>query len=176
MRHMELFMGRIGVIEDVRELANNNCVVNFSIAETPRIKEGDQWVDGPTIWTNVSIFGDEARNLHRSVKPGTFVMVYGERKAREYTPKDSNEKKIIQSVVAHQVGVGITKFNYVEGVGNINYAKEGYPGGTSAQGSSPAKPQPKQEVKDNPFDDDPFDDDPFDDNPFGDDDDNPFGL
>lgn len=174
MRHMELFMGRIGVIEDIRELSNNNCVVNFSVAETPRVKEGDNWVDGPTIWTNVSIFGDEARNLHRSVKPGTFVMVYGERRAREYIPKDSTEKRLIQSVIAQQVAVGITKFNYVEGIGNVNYAKDGY---TASAGSSQSKPAPSQSkpaaasnTEENPFEEDPFADDPFSDS------DDPFSL
>lgn len=125
MRHTELFMGRVGTLQEVRELGNGNCVLNFSIAETPRIKKGDDWVDGTTIWTNVTIFGDEARNLHRSVKPGTHVMVFGTRQASEYTTKDTNEKRVSQSVLAQQVGIAITKFDYVETLGNVNYAKEG---------------------------------------------------
>lgn len=179
MKHYEVFTGRIGYIEDIKELPNGNCVVNFSVAETPRIKKGDEWVDGTTIWTNVVIFGDEARNLHRSVKPGSVVTVFGNRQAREYTVKDTNEQRVVQSVIAEQVSIGITKFNYVEGIGNVNYSKGGTNTGSPANsGGKPSGSQPAQNnaPQNNPFDTgvDPFADQSFED-PFGDDDD-PFGL
>lgn len=163
MKHTERFTGRIGVLEDIRELPNGNCVVNFSVAETPRVKQGDKWEDGPTIWTNVSIFGDEARNLHRSVKPGTFVTVIGERKARDYTTKE-NEKRTVQSVVAEQVSIAITKFNYVEGIGNVNYSKDGT--------NVPSKPADNTQAPEDPFakGNDGLAEDPFSEN------DDPFGL
>jgi single-strand DNA-binding protein len=179
MKHYEVFTGRIGYIEDIKELSNGNCVVNFSVAETPRIKKGNEWVDGTTIWTNVAIFGDEARNLHRSVKPGSVVTVFGNRQAREYTVKDTNEKRVVQSVIAEQVSIGITKFNYVEGIGNVNYSKAGINTNSPANsGRKPSGSQPPQNnaPQDNPFDTDgdPFSYQSFED-PFGDDDD-PFGL
>lgn len=128
MKHYETFTGRVGQLRDLVELGNGNCVVSFSVAETPRVKQQDgTWADGVTVWTDVSIFGDEARNLVRSVKPGTFVTVHGYRSAREYTPKDSTEKRIVQQVVAEQISVAITKFNFIESVGNVNYKNGGAP-------------------------------------------------
>lgn len=176
MKHFEIFTGRVGIIEEIKELANGNCVVNFSVAETPRVKKGNDWVDGTTIWTNIAIFGDEARNLHRSVKPGTPVVVIGTRQAREYTVKDTNEKRIIQSIVAEQVAIAITKFNYVEGVGNVNYAKDGTgnSGGTQSKSKTEKDPFDSAPASAPAASDDPFVDDSFKD-PFGDDDD-PFGL
>ena len=186
MKHIEMFTGRIGRLEELHELSNGNCVLNFSVAETTRVKKNDEWVDGVTIWTDVAIFGDEARNLARSgVKPGTFVTVIGERRAREYTVKDTNEKRTAQSVVAEQVAVAITKFNFIEGVGSVNYAKEGR-GVDTAPAKQAAKPAAKPAAEANPFDQDatpkaavnqdPFADEPaFEDDPFADDDD-PFGL
>ena len=169
MKHYESFTGRIGYIDkEVRELQNGNCVVNFSVAETPRIKKGNDWVDGTTIWTNVAIFGDEARNLHRSVKPGTVVTVFGVRKADEYIAKDTNEKVVNQSVIAEQVSIGITKFNYVEGVGNVNYAKD-----RSGQGQDVTQNAQPPQAQSDPFTSLP--DTTIDDDPFGGDDD-PFGL
>lgn len=187
MKHFEVFTGRVGQVRDLVELADGNCVVNFSVAETPRIRKQDgTWVDGVTIWTDVSVFGDEARNLVRSVKPGTFVTVVGNRSAREYTVKDTNEKRVVQQVVAEQVAVAITKFNYIEGVGNVNYAKEGRGGGGQTQQTQQTQqtPQTQQtsqtQVNEDPFsNDDPFaNDDPFsNDDPFGGgNDDDPFGL
>ena len=140
MKHQEIFTGRIGRIDEAPyELSNGNCVVNFSVAETPRVKQGDNWVDGETIWTNVAIFGDEARNLIRSVKPGTFVTVVGTRKATSYKDKDTQKDVVTQSVTADEVSVAITKFSFIEGIGNVNYAKDGKPAATKA----PAKTAPK---------------------------------
>ena len=171
MRHTEVLTGRIGQVRDLNELANGNCVVSFSVAETPRVKnKSGQWEDGVTIWTDVSIFGDEARNLVRSVKPGTFVTVIGNRQAREYTPKDSSEKRVVQQLVAEQVAVSITKFNYVESIGNVNYAKEGTGGATQAKTTQKTASKPAKTASADPFSDDPFsdggdafgtDDDPF---------------
>lgn len=170
MKHFEIFTGRVGVVEEIKELANGNCVVNFSVAETPRIKKGNDWVDGTTIWTNIAIFGDEARNLHRSVKPGTPVVVIGTRQAREYTIKDTNERKVTQSVVAEQVAVAITKFNYIEGVGNVNHAKDNTGGTTQSKPMAGKDPFNSAPVASDPLVESSFND------PFGNDDEDPFGL
>jgi len=177
MKHMEMFTGRVGNVSDIKELANGNCVVNFSVAETPRVKVGETWGDGPTVWTNVAIFGDEARNLHRSVKPGTFVTVIGERRASEYIPKDSTEKVTSQSVVAEHVAISITRWHYVEGIGNVNYAKEGTQVSTPTQQSAPVNNTFNTPASSgtSPVDNDPFAENATDDDPFADDED-PFGL
>lgn len=172
MKHTEVFSGRIGKIDEaVRELGNGNCVANFSIAETPRFKKGDEWVDGVTIWTDISIFGDEARNLVRSVVPGTFVIVIGSRSARKYEVKDTKEERTVQSVTADEVGILINKFTFVEKLGNVNYSKEGRNTGataapkTTSKPASASKPVAKTVEASDPFaeDNDLFgeEDDPF---------------
>lgn len=174
MRHREVFMGRVGQLQDIRELSNGNCVVNFSVAETQRVKKGDTWEDGTTIWTNVTIFGDEARNFHRSVKPGTHVIIIGSRQANEYTVKDTNEKRTSQSVLAEQVGIAITKFDYVDTLGNVNYKQEGtsVPSKQGQQNTQAAKTTQNNTAP--ATNDDPFAGGDAED-PFGADDD-PFGL
>lgn len=167
MRHMEQFTGRVGVIKDLIELNDNNCLLNFSVAETTRVKnkQSGQWEDGVPIWTNVTVFGDEARNFFKSVKKGTMVTVIGSRTARKYTPKDSTQEVVVQSVVAEQLSVAVTKFNFIEGVGNVGKSgSTGTASNTSTQTNTSAQ----------------IDEDPFatssggsGDNPFGNDD-NPF--
>lgn len=168
--HIEIFTGRIGQIDkEVKELSNNNCVANFSVAETPRVKKGDNWVDGTTIWTNVAIFGDEARNLVKSnLAPGTFVTVFGNRTASEYTPKGTEEKRTSQSVIAEQVAVAITRWNFIEGIGNINYNEAGRGGG--ATGGTTSKASTKATSTETKADGGAFED------PFGEGADDPFGL
>lgn len=173
MKHYEMFTGRVGQVRDLVELKDGNCVVNFSVAESTRVKGADdKWKDGVTVWTDVSIFGDEARNFVKSVKPGTFVTVSGTRTAREFTDKNTNELRVVQQVAADQVAIAITKFNYVKEIGNVNYYKEGR-GGEAASGNSskPAGDTKKTEA-------DPFNNNESSsgENAFGDDDDDPFGL
>lgn len=180
MKHLEVFTGGVGKVYDLVELANGNCVVNFSLAETPRVKVGDNWEDGVTIWTDLSIFGDEARNFVKSVVPGTRVLVVANRSARKYTAKDTNEERTVQSLVVEEIGVLINKFTFVKELGNVNYYKEGRGGGAqSAQASTQSynqnKPASKQSgpalgtapaMEDDIFNDDQdveFDDGIFDD-------------
>ena len=174
MRHTEVFTGRVGQIRDLIEVNDNNCLISFSVAETPRVKKGDNWEDGVTIWTDVTIFGDMARNFKRSaIKPGTFVTVIGTRTAREWTPKDSNEKRVSQNIIAEEVGVALTRWHYVSGIENVS---NGQGGGQSQQTQQTAS-QPAA---------DPFaggattggeTEDPFaNDDPFGGGSDDPFSL
>ena len=168
-KHLEMFTGRVGVIEDLREF-DGGCVLNFSVAETQKIKKNGKYEDGATLWTNVSIFGDEARNVQKSIKPGTFVTVLGERKARDYIVRDTNEKRTSQSVLAEQVSIAITRFNFISGMENINYNENG----DSQPSKQPAgNTTPKTTTKS----EDPFADDVFgtSTDPFTDEDD-PFGL
>lgn len=180
MRHTEVFTGRVGQIRDLIELANDNCLISFSVAETPRVKNQDgSWGDGVTVWTDVTIFGDMARNFKRSaIKPGTFVTVIGTRNAREWTPKDSNEKRISQNIVADQVSVALTRWHYVTGVENVGGNKGG---GQQTQTQN----QTQASTTSTSAQQDPFggassgggSSDPFaDDNPFGGGDDDPFNL
>lgn len=188
---MEIFTGRVGQIRELKELGGekNNCVISFSVAETPRVKnkQSGQWEDGVTIWTDVTVFGDEARNFQRSFKPGNFVTVIGARSAREYTPKDSTEKRVVQSVLAEQISAAITKFNFIEGIGSVG---KGGNAGAGAPAQTQATAPQQTAISEDPFaSSDPFggggapaapasNDDPFanSDNPFGGGDDNPFSL
>ena len=145
MKHLEVFTGGVGKVNDLIELANGNCVVNFSLAETPRVKVGDNWEDGVTIWTDLSIFGDEARNFVKSVVPGTRVLVVANRSARKYTVKDTNEERTVQSLVVEEIGILINKFTFVKELGSVNYYKEGR--GSGAQTSTQSRPQNKPASK-----------------------------
>lgn len=162
MRHTEVFTGRVGQIRDLIELKDNNCLISFSVAETPRVRKQDgTWEDGVTVWTDVTIFGDMARNFQRSaIKPGTFVTVVGTRNAREWTPKDSNEKRVSQNIVADQVGVALTRWHYVSGIENVSNNQGG--GQQTQQTQNTAQKDPFNEPSTSVGSDDPFaNEDPF---------------
>jgi len=101
-------VGIVGRVGDIRELSNNNAVVNFSVASTERRKQDDgTWVDVGTIWTNCQAWGRRARHIHKTFKPGDRVFVRGEAKfQKEWTDKDGNKhpasEKINADIAGHE--------------------------------------------------------------------------
>lgn len=69
------------------------AVANFSLAETPREKKGDEWVDGETIWWKVSVTGPLAESLADAPLKGTRLFVKGDLKSFEYKGKDGSMKQ-----------------------------------------------------------------------------------
>lgn len=67
-------------------------VGNFSLAETPRERKGDTWVDGETIWYRVSITGAKADNYIGVVQKGKRYLVVGTLKPYSYQAKDGTTK------------------------------------------------------------------------------------
>lgn len=184
MAFMEFVVGNIGRIDDLRELGNDNAVINFSVVHTPRSFKNGEWVDGEPVWVDVSLFGSKARTFARSnLKPGVEVIVAGKRTASRFTPRDSQEEVVRQSIVADYVGLSINPFTFVEKVGFVSKGEK-VATGTSGQQpqastqSNQAYSQPAPAANPAPAaESDPFSD-PFggsDDSLFGDDD-NPFGL
>ena len=180
MKHTEIFTGRIGKIYELKTIGEGNFVINFSVAETPRKKNKatGQWEDGTTLWTNVTLFGHEARNFARTAAAGNFVTVMGYREAREYTPQDSSETKRTESVIAEQVSFAVTRFNFIEGIGSVdnagNVSTGRKPAGAAqssgnAQASAPAAQADPFATGGSAVNDDPFatnfgggaDEDPF---------------
>lgn len=128
LRHMDIFVAKIGVLGEIRSFGDKpeQCVLNFSVVENPPVKTASgNYEDGPAIWTDVSLFGNQARNLHRSVVPGTAVMIAGRREANSFIPKGETEPVLAQKIVAENVALVFTNFTYVKELGNVNYAKEG---------------------------------------------------
>lgn len=63
-------------------------VIGFSLAYTPRKKSGDEFVDaGPTLWFDVSAWGDVGEPHADALSKGTRVTVAGKLGSREYGGK-----------------------------------------------------------------------------------------
>lgn len=154
----ELIQGTVGRIGELR-VYGDNAVLNASVAVTPRKQVNGEWVDDVPIWTEVTIWGDVARNIAQSdVRPGTPVLIYGTRKARNaeaYQTKDGREvpARVEQSVTADIFAVEITRFSNVTKIEKAvrqdggNHAKSKSNGNVQA-----AQPKKAQETEVNPAD------------------------
>lgn len=76
--------GNVGKDPRVR-VGDFGTVLGFGLAFTPRKKDGDQWIDaGPTLWFDVSAWGDLADTYADKVQQGARVTVSGSLGSREH--------------------------------------------------------------------------------------------
>lgn len=139
---LEVIEGNLGRSQQLRKTANGQGVMNFSIVATPRRKQGDNWVDDESIWTECTLWGKAAESFAESiasgvVKPGTPLIGVGQRKARRadsYVNKDGQTvpERVEQSVSLESIGVQITPYTLITGIGKPSGV------GAPAGGSAPA--------------------------------------
>lgn len=159
LKHQEVFQGRVGKVSELREFGDN-AVINVSVAESQRKKVDGQWVDDIAIWTEVTVWGDEARMIAKSdIGPGTNVLVAGTRSAREY--EVDGQKRVSQQVTADVFAVAINPWSFIEKVGRVESgSRQGGQSQRPAQRPQAQRPQAAAPAAD-PFatNDDVFADD-----------------
>ena len=88
--------GNVGSDPELKFSKNNTAYVTFSVAYTPRTKEGDNWVDGETMWFRVVQFGVKAEATTDMIKKGDGVLVSGSMKQSTYTDKEGKERTSLE--------------------------------------------------------------------------------
>jgi single-strand DNA-binding protein len=96
--------GNVGSDPELKFSKNNTAYVTFSVAYTPRTKDGDNWVDGETMWFRVVQFGVKAEATTDMIKKGDGVLVTGLMKQSTYTDKEGKERTSLE-INATDVGV-----------------------------------------------------------------------
>lgn len=104
-------IGNLASEPELRFTPSGKAVVNFTVAESRRVKDGNEWKDGPTTWWRCSLWGTPAENLAESLAKGTRVVVVGEVTQREYEAK--GEKRTAFEVTAFEVAASV-KFAIVK--------------------------------------------------------------
>jgi single stranded DNA-binding protein len=84
------FAGRLGQDPRLGHTNEGVPVANFSVAYNPRVRSGDQWVDGDTVWYSVAAFRDLGVHAIDSLRKGDHVMVIGKQTDVEYKRKDES--------------------------------------------------------------------------------------
>lgn len=154
----QTLVGTVGRIYELRTVGKDNReVVDFSVAVTPRKREGDEWVDGETYWMTVTAWNRLAKNVAESLRAGDRVIVYGRTDMKPgYTNKDGVDMPARPFIVADFVGLELSndaahsdRQNRRDGGGSSNASS------SSAPARTKSKPAPA-EVDDLEID---FDDD-----------------
>jgi len=66
--------GNVGSEPELKFSKNNMAYITLSVAYTPRVKDGDNWKDGETMWFRVVQFGTKAEATADMIKKGDAVL------------------------------------------------------------------------------------------------------
>lgn len=101
-------VGRIVNVPKRRQTEAGVSVTNFRLASTARRRERDsqEWVDGDTLYLNVSCWRQLADNVARSVIKGDPVIVRGRAFTREY--EHDGHRRQSYDMEADTVGADLT--------------------------------------------------------------------
>lgn len=89
-------VGNLTADPELRFTPGGNRVAQLRIAHTPRIKQGDDWVDGETTFLWANAWGDLAEHIAESLVRGTRVIATGTLRTERWEGKDGEQREAIK--------------------------------------------------------------------------------
>lgn len=77
-------VGNLTADAELRFTPAGKAVANFTVATTPRVKDGDQWVDGEATFLRCAAWEQLAEHVAESLTKGVRVIVQGAMSSRSY--------------------------------------------------------------------------------------------
>jgi single-strand DNA-binding protein len=100
-------VGRLGNDPEIHFTQTGRAVANFSVAVTPKTKDGDTWIDKDTLWFRVSLWRN-AEAAVNELEKGDLVTISGKFANNTYTTKDGDTKTSLE-IDADNVGLIFTE-------------------------------------------------------------------
>lgn len=97
-------IGNAGADGELRFTKSGIPVLTFNLATSARVKDGDEWKDGPTSWRRVTVWRGLAEALASEVTKGRRLIVVGTEEVRQYETEGGG-KGLSVEVTADHVGV-----------------------------------------------------------------------
>lgn len=88
--------GRLAGDPELRFTPSGHAVANLTIVANKRVKNGDQWEDGPATFWRCSAWRELAENCAESLHKGTSVVAVGEALQREWTTNEGEKRTVIE--------------------------------------------------------------------------------
>jgi single-strand DNA-binding protein len=102
----DVLVGNLTAVPELRFTLNGKAVATFRVAVTPRIKQGDKWVDGETSFHDCVTWGKQAEHVSDSLDKGDRVVLAGSFKERSWEGRDG-QTHTSQEFVADEVGFSL---------------------------------------------------------------------
>lgn len=100
-------VGNLSGDPELRVTGNGTPVCKFRMAQTPRVKSGNEYKDGEPFWINVSAWRALGENVAATLKSGMRVIVMGRLEQRTYDHKDGYKVTVVE-LTADAVGPDLT--------------------------------------------------------------------
>lgn len=97
-------VGNLTADPELRYTQSGVPVCNFTVAQTPREKDGNDFKDGEPIFFRVSVWREMAEQVAGSLQKGMRVIVHGRMKMQRYEKKDGSGKGEAIQLEADAVG------------------------------------------------------------------------
>ena len=88
--------GRLAGDVELRFVPSGVAVANLTIVANKRVKNGDQWEDGPATFWRCSAWRELGENCAESLHKGTSVGAVGEALQREWTTNEGEKRTVIE--------------------------------------------------------------------------------
>lgn len=100
--------GRLAAEPELRFGQTGTAVVRLRmVAADRRRDDSGEWVDGDTLWIDVTAFGKLAENVAESVAKGDLLLVQGKLKTDEWNDKDTGQKRSKITLIADSVAASL---------------------------------------------------------------------
>ncbi|QNO01108.1 ssDNA binding protein [Mycobacterium phage CELFI] len=100
--------GNLTADPELRFLDSGVAVAQFSVASTPRVKKGDEWVDGETLFLRATVWRELAEGAAEALRKGDSVVVIGKLKQRSFETREG-EKRSVFEIDGEFVGKNVRK-------------------------------------------------------------------
>jgi single-strand DNA-binding protein len=101
-----IITGNLGKDPELKFTPDSKAVANFSLAVGQRLKVDGVWIDGPTMWLQVKLFGAQAERAVDRLRKGDTVTISGRLAESHWMTKEGGP--------ASSLEIYVLDFNKVE--------------------------------------------------------------
>jgi single-strand DNA-binding protein len=81
---------------ELKHTQNGNLVVNFRLAVTARVRDGEGWRDGETSFFRVNVWRQLAEHVAESLSKGDRAVVIGRLKSRSWETPEGDKRSVVE--------------------------------------------------------------------------------
>ena len=89
-------IGNLTADPEVRFTQSGTAVASITIASTPRVKDGNDWKDGETLFLRATAWREQAENIGEMAHKGTKVIAQGRLTQRSFETKEGEKRTSIE--------------------------------------------------------------------------------
>jgi len=89
-------VGTLTADPELRFLPSSKAVANFTVAQNPRVKDGNEWKDGDPTFIRCNAWEGMAENIVESLRKGDRVIVQGGMYSRAWEDKEGNKRSSLE--------------------------------------------------------------------------------